>query len=130
MLAATCLALAIYYEAGADIYLDKVATGWAVVNSADMDNRSICREVFSGHYYGVSITYLQRDNGKVPSKNKLWLQSNKIAQGIIGGILSDPTGGATNFECDNSKVCKVLPSWAIGMEYRGHFGHQFFFKRY
>lgn len=130
MLAVTCLALAIYYEAGSDVYIDKLATGWAVVNSADMNNKTICREVFSGHYYGVSITYMQRDNGQVSSKNKLWQQAYKVAISIMDGKVGDPTGGATNFECDNPKVCKVLPPWAIGMEYRGKFGHQFFFKRY
>jgi spore germination cell wall hydrolase CwlJ-like protein len=127
MLAATCLALAIYYEAGTEPPIAKMATGWAIVNSMELSHHhnNVCREVFSGRYMGMRV--FKRKG--VPPNNRNWRESQLVAKGILKHELVDPTHGATNFECTDPKACRVLPSWAVGMEYRGQFGHQFFFKR-
>lgn len=126
MSATICLALAIYFEAGRENEVGRAAVGWSVINSATTLHRKpwrVCGEVFGGRYVGVNNGY----KGKLPH-GKLWQQSVVTAKEIMGGVIQDPTGGATNFECTRWKSCVKIPWWSVGMEYKGVFGTQKFWR--
>jgi len=124
-----CIALVIFFEAGIEPPIGQAATGWVVVNSAKTMYKkpvSICWEALhSGRYIGVNNNFnLER----MPS-SIVWKHSLKIAKEILSGNLPDPTMGATYFECTDVNACAVPPPWSVGMEYRGRFGTQDFYKR-
>lgn len=122
-----CLALAVYFEAGIENETGRAAVGWSVINAAATLHgkpHRICTEVFGGRYIGVTKSY----KGILPH-GKLWRASMLTAKGIMHGKTKDPTGGAQFFECTRFASCVLVPSWSIGMEYRGVLGTQKFWRR-
>jgi spore germination cell wall hydrolase CwlJ-like protein len=123
MTPALCLALAIYFEAGTESPTGKAAVGFSVVNSAREQHLSICKEVFGGHYIGVTKHEATHPNGRN------WRSSQAIASQILARRIQDFTQGATNFECTKWRTCANPPWWSKGMEYKGIYGSQKFWKR-
>lgn len=121
MSAAFCLAIALYFEAPGEPPIGQAATGWVVVNSAT--HHSVCDEVFSGRYVGVN-----KGIRKSPLRGARWDKCLLMATKIVGGKVSDPTHGATAFECTRWKSCKQHPWWARHMKYAGKFGSQKFWR--
>jgi spore germination cell wall hydrolase CwlJ-like protein len=124
MSAAVCLALAIFLEGGIEPPQGQIAVGWSVVNSSTTLHKRphrICTEVFSGRYMAVNSM------GEFP-KGERWRQTIILARDILSGRIPDPTGGAQFFECTKWASCKKVPWWSVGMEVKGLFGSQHFFK--
>lgn len=126
-----CVALVIFFEAGIEPPEGMIATGWSVVNASAMLHAkpvSVCREVrYSGRYVALRGKFSAGYAIAIPVGAR-WRKIKHIAYGIIHGKIADPTGGANHWECTTKPVCKVPPWWAVGMEYRGRFGTQDFFK--
>jgi hypothetical protein len=81
----------------------------------------VCSEVFSGRYVGVN-KMIEFPHGE------RWRQTISLANDILAGNIPDPTGGAQYFECTKWASCKKVPWWSVGMEVKGLFGSQHFFK--
>lgn len=124
MMASTCLALVIYFEAGIEPPIGQVAVGWSVVTSARVLHRhphKVCSEARSGRYVAVTRHY----HGTLPT-GAGWQQAKQVARDVLSGRVADPTGGATNFECTLWAACVDVPWWSVGMDYAGIFGtHRF-----
>jgi spore germination cell wall hydrolase CwlJ-like protein len=128
--ASICLALVIFFEAGTETEMGKIATGWSVVNASKTIHRKpvpICKEVFGGRYVAINNLADDGNNVKIP-KGKKWNKSLHLAKQIVRKKIPDPTGGATHFECTLWQGCKSPPWWAEGMEFKGKFGSQLFYK--
>lgn len=131
MTATICLALVIFFESGIDPPIGQIATGWSVITASKTLHKhhvSVCREVlYSGHYMAINNRLDEEHNVSIP-QGKKWKQAIHIASQIIHKKVPDPTGGANHFECTKWSKCAVPPWWAVGMEYRGRFGTQDFYK--
>lgn len=105
-----CLALNIYYEARGSSQLDMKAVGSVTVNrvkSKYFSKKSVCSVVYQpGQFSWTTDKY-----PNIPTDQKQWKLSLKIADTIISGEQEDVTSGATYFY-DHSRV---RPTWARKM---------------
>ena len=118
-----CMAKAIYFEAGHEKELGKVAVGKVVLNRMNSavypDN--VCAVVYQKNYKarGCQFTWACRKHVKIVS-NKAWEESLAIARGVLAGNFNDPTKGATSF---NNRPFK-----SKGLKHTVKIGNHYFYQ--
>lgn len=118
-----CLAKAIYFEAGHEKELGKIAVGAVVLNRTNTagypDN--VCAVVYQKNYKarGCQFTWSCRKHVNIVS-NKAWEESVAIARGVLAGNFNDPTKGATSF---NNRPFK-----SKGLKHTVKIGNHYFYQ--
>ena len=115
-----CLAKAIYFEAGHEKELGKIAVGAVVLNRMNSPAYpdTVCGVVYQKNYKarGCQFTWSCRKHVKIVS-NKAWEESLAIARGVLAGNFNDPTKGATSFNNRPFKSKGLKHTIKIGNHY-------------
>tara|TARA_B100001093_G_C26771129_1_gene990247 strand:- start:653 stop:1198 length:546 start_codon:yes stop_codon:yes gene_type:complete len=137
-----CMVEAIYYEAGNQPYIGKIAVGQVILNRVNSRHypNTVCEVVHEGP---VSEWWLENHNRLVPIKHKCqfsyycdgkeeksyegknWTDSEFASTMVLSNIfLKDLTGGATHYHADY-----VSPWWAKKLTRTVTIENHLFFKR-
>ncbi len=115
-----CMAKAIYFEAGHEKELGKIAVGAVVLNRINSPAypNNVCAVVYQKNYKarGCQFTWACRKHVNIVS-NKAWEESQAIARGVLAGNFNDPTKGATSFNNRPFKSKGLKHTVKIGNHY-------------
>lgn len=117
MIAATCLALAIYYEARSEPVRGQIAVAQVILNAVQWDKEKVCNKIMKGRFIAS-----QPAKRPIPKrKDKAWSVAKKVAlKALIKGRAGDITHGADHFDMVNAN-----PYWKsscrITVIIEGHF---------
>ena len=134
---AFCLAKNIYFEAGNQPLIGKVAVSHVVLNRVDSSlyPDTICDVVYQSrwriNWKGEEVPVRNKCqfswfcDGKSdePVDSKTWIESMLIARRVIEGEWSDVTEGATHYHADS-----VLPYWASSLNRTVTVDNHLFYK--
>tara|TARA_B100002019_G_scaffold293504_1_gene321661 strand:+ start:6855 stop:7385 length:531 start_codon:yes stop_codon:yes gene_type:complete len=134
---AFCLAKNIYFEAGNQPLVGKVAVSHVVLNRVDSSlyPDTICDVVYQSrwriNWKGEEVPVRNKCqfswfcDGKSdePVDSKTWIESMLIARRVIEGEWSDVTEGATHYHADS-----VLPYWASSLNRTVTIDNHLFYK--
>ena len=134
---AFCLAKNIYFEAGNQPLIGKVAVSHVVLNRVDSSlyPDTICDVVYQSrwriNWKGEEVPVRNKCqfswfcDGKSdePVDSKTWIESMLIARRVIEGEWSDGTEGATHYHADS-----VLPYWASSLNRTVTVDNHLFYK--
>ena len=134
---AFCLAKNIYFEAGNQPLIGKVAVSHVVLNRVDSSlyPDTICDVVYQSrwriNWKGEEVPVRNKCqfswfcDGKSdePVDSKTWIESMLIARRVMEGEWSDVTEGATHYHADS-----VLPYWASSLNRTVTVDNHLFYK--
>ena len=134
---AFCLAKNIYFEAGNQPLIGKVAVSHVVLNRVDSSlyPDTICDVVYQSrwriNWKGEEVpvrnmcqfSWFCDGKSDEPVDSKTWIESMLIARRVIEGEWSDVTEGATHYHADS-----VLPYWASSLNRTVTVDNHLFYK--
>lgn len=125
--ALTCLAQAVYYEAGSEGVDGERAVAQVVLNRMRHPGfpASVCGVVYQGADRTTGCQFTFACDGSllrtpVPS---LWTRARKIAEEALSGHVFAPVGHATHYHADY-----VLPYWADSLDKSVQIGRHIFYR--
>ena len=134
---AFCLAKNIYFEAGNQPLIGKVAVSHVVLNRVDSSlyPDTICDVVYQSRWrinwkgeevpvrHQCQFSWFCDGKSDEPVDSKTWIESMLIARRVIEGEWSDVTEGATHYHADS-----VLPYWASSLNRTVTVDNHLFYK--
>lgn len=125
--ALTCLAQAVYYEAGGEGADGGRAVAQVVLNRVRHPGypTSICGVVYQGSDRPTGCQFTFTCNGSLlrTPEPSLWTRSRKIAEEALSGKVFAPIGHATSYHADY-----VLPYWADSLDKMVQIGRHIFYR--
>ncbi|MCO5763097.1 MAG: cell wall hydrolase [Chromatiaceae bacterium] len=121
-----CLALNIYYEAGAEPYVGKQAVAAVTLNRVKSKSfpPSICGVVKQRNKKTCQFSWVcQRPNAQPEQDSEAWRDALEIARKTINGQHQDPTHGAIYFH-----ATRVKPDWSRVHTKTTRIGQHIFYK--
>lgn len=128
-----CMAENIYYEAGNQSYVGKIAVGQVVLNRVKTPGYpdTVCKVIYEGSRSEKTaicqFSWLCEDNRRAIDKNSVnWAQSVKAATELLTKreSLVDITEGATNYHADS-----VSPPWSKQLRYVTQIDQHIFYRK-
>ena len=126
-----CMAENIYYEAGNQSYVGKLAVGQVVLNRVKMPGYpdSICKVIDEGHQSlhtsTCQFTWRCETHSPIQSDSAYWVQSMKAAKELLSkkGSIVDITEGATNYHADY-----ISPPWSKTLHFVTKIDNHLFYR--
>lgn len=123
-----CLALNVYHESRGEPELGKKIVAQTAINRANLYNTSICKEVLKPNQYSWTKQLVYEKKLKpsgMPTDDKAWEDSKRIAQAAIDGNLSIPKRyqTATSFHS-----IRVHPNWSKQLRCVGRVGQHIVYE--
>ncbi len=122
-----CLALNVYFEAGGEPRVGRLAVAWVTLNRW-ADERfpdSICAVVKEGGEarYRCQFHWWCDGLSDVPQNPERWAWSEQAARDALTGVRPDPTGGALYFHNG-----QVRPRWSRRLTATAQIGNHIFYR--
>lgn len=125
-LALTCLAQAVYYEAGSESLTGQRAVAQVVLNRVRHPSfpKSVCGVVYQGAgSRACQFTFVCDGSlGRVPSESG-WRDAEAVARAALSGYVEPSVGEATHYHADY-----VAPGWAPLLAKIGTIGQHIFYR--
>jgi len=125
--AITCLAQAVYYEAGGEGADGGRAVAQVVLNRMRHPGfpASVCGVVYQGAEKGSGCQFTFACDGSLlrTPVPPLWARAKKIAEQALSGQVFAPVGHATHYHADY-----VLPYWADSLDKSAQIGRHIFYR--
>ena len=126
-LAATCLAMNIYWEARFEPVAGQFAVAYVTINRAHGEQDKVCHEVYKKKQFSWTNHAFDK-KGKLLAeyepKGKRWEISKAIAHTALT-TNADFTLGATHYHANYI----ATPEWAYGMRHVATYGKHIFYKK-
>ncbi len=123
----SCLANNIFYEAGSESVEGKIAVANVTMNRVKTNNypNSVCGVVYARNETTCAFSWTCDDKeDDVPKKSANYMESLKIANLALKGLLKDITDGADHFHADY-----VKPAWSRHMHATAQIGNHIFYRK-
>ena len=123
----TCLAAAVYYEAGNQPRAGQEAVAQVVLNRTRRAGypASVCGVVLQGgeRRTGCQFTFVCDGSLRRRPSAAGWLQARSVAQAALDGRIDSPVGGALNYHADY-----VRPYWSSSLVRVAQIGAHIFYR--
>ena len=129
-----CMAENIYYEAGNQSYVGKLAVGQVVLNRVKTPGypNTVCKVIYEGsqsaHTSICQFSWLcEADRKAINKSSEYWKQSLKAASELLSkrGMVLDITEGATNYHADYIKD----PPWSKQLHFVAQIDQHIFYRK-
>lgn len=125
MLAVTCLALNIYFEARGEPLAGQWAVAFVTLNRAKWRVENVCAEVRAkGQFSWVHGGITRQMVSAAAADRSNFIQAEKVAALALTVHTADFTHGATHYHAS-----RVLPDWSSKLEKVAVIGNHIFYKR-
>lgn len=116
---ATCMAKAIYFEAGGESKQGKIAVGHVILNRINSTKypQTICGVTYQKNYKAKGCQFTWSCRRYKVSNERRWQESLAVAKDVIEGKTKDPTKGATSFNNKKFRGSNYQHVTTIGNHY-------------